>query len=404
MRKGNNDKSGLGPIEFILLMAVLMSLTALSIDTMLPALPAIGHDLGVRQTNDVQLIISMLILGLSLGQLIFGPLSDRVGRRPALFGGTLIYLAGGALCLLSHNLAVMLAGRIIQGMGAAGPRTVVVALIRDRYKGRDMAKVMSSIMSIFLVVPALAPAIGQGIMLLAGWRAIFAMLLVLAAGFLVWFAWRQPETLLPERRLPLSANRIAQAFLEVCRNRTTVGHTLIAGFVMGALFAYLNCSQQIFQDIYAVGYLFPLYFGILALSLGGATFVNARMVMRLGTHKITRWAMTALAIMSLLYLAVIFTMGGVSPLWSFMTCMLVCFFSVGFLFGNLNAIAMKPMGHIAGSASAVVGSLSSFIAVPVAVLIGRSYDGTIVPLFVGFAALSVLSLLIRWWVGCTGKA
>lgn len=395
--KKTTEKRGPGFVEFILLMAVLMSMTALSIDTMLPALPDMGKDLGVTRANDVQLVISTLILGLSLGQLAFGPLSDSMGRKPALMVGALLFIVGCLLCLISERFGVMLIGRVIQGIGVAGPRSVVVALIRDRFEGRTMAKAMSSIMSIFIVIPAIAPALGQGILMVAGWRTIFGTLLGLAVLVTVWFGWRQPETLLSENRIPFSVMRIARAFAEVCRNRVALGYTLIAGLIMGSFFAYLNSAQQIFQEIYRLGSRFPLFFGVLALSLGCASFLNARIVMRFGTRKIVRGALRTLAVLSVGYLAVIYRMGGYSPLWMLMLCLMVTFFCVGFLFGNLNAIAMKPMGHIAGTASAVVGSLSALLAVPLAAVIGRCYNGTVMPLIGGFAVLSVLALIVIRW-------
>ena len=393
----NAKNRGPGFIEFILLMAALMSMTALSIDTMLPALPDIGKDLGVAHANDVQLVISTLILGLSLGQLAFGPLSDSAGRKPALIAGALLFIVGCVLCLISNRFGVMLIGRVIQGIGAAGPRSVVVALIRDRFEGRTMAKAMSSIMSIFIVIPAIAPSFGQGILMVANWRSIFGTLLGMAVLITVWFGWRQPETLMPADRIPFSAKRIARAFGEVCRNRVALGYTLVAGLIMGSFFAYLNSAQQIFQEIYRLGNRFPIYFGVLALSLGCASFLNARIVMRFGTRKITRGALKTLVVLSMVHLAVLYWSGGYSPLWVMMLCLMVTFFCIGFLFGNLNAIAMKPMGHIAGTASAVVGSLSAFMAVPLAAFIGRCYNGTILPMIGGFAVLSLLSLIVIHW-------
>lgn len=391
------EKPLLGFVESILLMSLLISLTALSIDTMLPALPQIGRDLGVQYANDIQLIISTLILGLSIGQLIFGPLSDSMGRKPVLFAGVIIFVIGCALCLFSSGFTVMLIGRIVQGIGVAGPRSIVVALIRDQYEGRAMARMMSSIISVFIMIPAIAPSIGQGILMVANWRAIFGSLLGLALIALAWFVRRQPETLLSQYRIPFSFNEIARAFIEVCSNRTALGYTIVAGFVFGAFLGYLNSAQQIFQEVYGLGSLFPIFFGILALCIGCASLFNSRIVIRYGMRKLTDRAMKTLAALSMVYLAVVFSMGGFSPLWMLMACLMTAFFCIGILFGNLNAIAMTPMGHIAGTASAVVGSLSSFIAVPLAILIGRCYNGTTLPLITGFTVLSILSLFIMRW-------
>jgi DHA1 family bicyclomycin/chloramphenicol resistance-like MFS transporter len=393
----STSKTKLGFGESITLMALLISLTALSIDIMLPALPRIGRDLHVRNANDVQLIISALIFGLSIGQIFYGPLSDSKGRKPLLFLGIAIFIIGCALCLFSTGFAMMLAGRVLQGMGLAGPRSMVLALVRDQYQGRTMARMMSSIMAVFILVPAIAPAIGQGIIVIAGWRAIFGSLLALALIALTWFGVRQPETLLPRYRIPFSIDRVARAAAEVCRNRIALGYTIVAGFIMGAFLGYLNSAQQIFQELYRLGNRFPLFFGLLTLAIGSASFFNARIVMRYGMRRLTQRAMKLLASLSIFYLAIFYWMDGHPPFGLLMACLMTVLFCFGILFGNLNAIAMTPLGHIAGTGSAVVGSLSTFIAVPLAIVIGRCYDGTILPLIGGFAILSFFSTFIMRW-------
>ena len=235
--------------EFITLMAVIISITALSIDMMLPALPDIGRDLGVAHPNDAQLVISVLILGLGIGQIIFGPLSDCFGRKPIIFTGFLIFILGCLLSIFSQQFSVMLLGRLIQGIGVAGPRTAIIALIRDQYDGRAMARIMSVIMAVFIFVPAIAPALGQVIMLKTNWRAIFGVLIIQALIALTWFTIRQPETLPRQQRIPFSPKRILNGLVEVCTNRLSLGYTLAAGFMLGVLLASLNCAQQIFQEI-----------------------------------------------------------------------------------------------------------------------------------------------------------
>jgi DHA1 family bicyclomycin/chloramphenicol resistance-like MFS transporter len=384
--------------ESLVLMALLISIVALSVDTMLPALPEIGADLNVRNANDVQLVISFLFLGLSVGLLFYGPLSDSLGRKPVLFAGIAIYIFGCTLSILSISFSTMLAGRILQGLGSAGPRTVVLAVVRDQYEGRAMARIMSTIMSIFIMIPIFAPSIGQGILLVAGWRAIFAFLLFLALIVLAWFGWRHPETLSPRHRLPFSFKKIAMALVEVCCHRIALAYTIVAGFIMGAFLGYISSAQQVFQDLYGKGLLFPLIFGILGLSVGSALFFNSRIVMHLGMRKLVDRAMAGLAAISSAYIVIVCFYGGRSPFWMLMAFFLVAFFCVGFLFGNLNAIAMRPMGHIAGTASAVVGSLSTFLAVPIAFVIGHLYNDTTLPLVGGFAFLSTASLCILRWV------
>jgi MFS transporter, DHA1 family, multidrug resistance protein len=394
---GPGKPNGLGFGEFIALMALMVSLVALSLDIMLPALPDIGRDLGVSNPNDVQLVISVLILGLSLGQVMYGPLSDSTGRKPMIFAGTVIFLIGCLLSINATRFTVMLAGRFLQGIGAAGPRSVIVALVRDRYEGRAMARVMSAVMAVFIIVPAVAPALGQAVLLLASWRAIFGALMALASLSLIWFMIRQPETLPRERRIAFSIKRIGRGVVEVCANRVAFGYTLTAGLVMGAFFGYLNCVQQIFQEVYGLGRLFPLFTAILALAIGSASFCNSRIVMRWGMRALSRRAIRLLILLSAGYFVIAYWMGGHSPLWALMVCLALVFFCVGILFGNLNAIAMQPLGHIAGVGAAVVGSLSSLIAVPPAIVIGRCYDGTTLPLISGFALLGLLSAGVMWW-------
>ena len=383
--------------ESLVLMALMISLVALSVDTMLPALPDMGADLSVVNANDVQLIISTLFLGLSVGLLFYGPLSDSLGRKPVLVAGIAVYIVGCTLSIFSLSFASMLAGRLLQGLGCGGPRSVVLALVRDQYEGRAMARIMSTIMSIFIMIPVFAPSIGQVILLVAGWRAIFGFLLGLALIVLIWFGRRHPETLAPRHRLPFSATKITMALVEVCRQRIALSYTIVTGLVTGAFLGYLSSSQQIFQELYGQGYLFPLFYGILGSSVGSALFLNSRIVMHLGMRKLVHRAMAALAALSSVYFVLAFFCDGRAPLWTLIVFLMTAFFCIGFLFGNLNAIAMRPLGHIAGSASAVVGALSTFLAVPIAFLIGRLYNETTLPLVGGFALLSLISLGIMHW-------
>ncbi|MCB9077106.1 MAG: multidrug effflux MFS transporter [Anaerolineaceae bacterium] len=386
--------------EFVVLMALMISLVALSIDTMLPALATIGHDLGVQRANDNQLIISLLLLGLSIGQVIYGPLSDSTGRKPAIYAGFGLYIIGALIALFSGNFSMMLTGRLLQGVGAAGPRIVSMALIRDQYQGRDMARVMSFVMAVFILVPAVGPLFGQTILLMAHWRAIFAVFLIMALIAVTWFAIRQPETLPPDRRRPFSLYRIALAIREILTTRMAIGCTVAAGLVFGGFMGYLNSAQQIFQDQYGLGRLFPLYFSTLALAIGSASFLNARLVVRYGMRALSNRAMQTITGLSLLFLPLAFLLSGQPPLWLLMFYLVVAFFCIGLLFGNLNAMAMEPLGHIAGIGAAVVGSLSTFIAVMLGLVIGQNYNGTVLPLVGGFAILGVAALVVlRWAVG-----
>ncbi|WP_345986861.1 multidrug effflux MFS transporter [Sulfurimonas sp. HSL1-2] len=380
--------------EFVLLMSLMTAAAALAIDAVMPALSTIGTALQVQTDNDRQLIISLLFAGMALGQLLYGPLSDSFGRKPAIYVGFGLYIAGSLIALLSPNLSVMLFGRFLQGLGAAGPRIVSVALIRDLYEGRMMARVMSFVMSIFIFVPAVAPALGEGLLYLWGWQAIFGLFIAVAAVTLVWFILRQPETLPKARRIPLSLSNVLTGIVETCRNRTALGYTVAMGLVFSVFMGYLSSAEQIFRDTYGTGELFALYFGIFALSIGLASYLNARLVMRYGMRPLSSSALAALTLVSLLYFTYAYAHDGVPPFWSFMLYGLITFFCFGLLFGNLNAMAMEPLGHIAGIGAAVVGSLSTFIALPIGVTIGRLYDGGILALVGGFALLGAAGLAV----------
>ncbi len=383
--------------EFVALMALMISLVALSIDALLPALAEIGVDLGAGRGNDPQLVISALFLGLAVGQLVYGPLSDATGRKPAIYAGIALFIVGCLMSTVATSFPVMLAGRFLQGIGVAGPRIVTIALVRDRYEGRAMARIMSLVMAVFIMVPVLAPAIGQGILLIASWRAIFGVLLGLAVIALVWFGVRQPETLARGRRVPFSPGPIARAVREVCVNRIAIGYTVAAGLIFGAFIGYLTSSPQIFQGQYGLGRLFPVYFAALAVAFGAASYLNSRLVMRFGMRPLSRRALSGLSGLSLGFFAIAYAAAGDPPLWALMAYFAAAFFCIGILFGNFNALAMEPLGHIAGVGASVVGSLTTFISLPLGTLIGLGYDGTVLPLVGGFAILGVASVAVMHW-------
>jgi MFS transporter, DHA1 family, multidrug resistance protein len=383
--------------EFVALMALMMSLVAMAIDAMLPALAQIGDELGVGHANQAQLVISALLLGMAAGQVIYGPLSDSVGRKPTIYAGLALFVIGSALSLAAGSFSLMLLGRILQGFGAAAPRIVVVALVRDEYAGAAMARIMSLVLTTFILVPMAAPAIGQGILLVAHWRAIFGMLLVLGLIALIWFALRQPETLPLERRVRFSLGRIMLGVRETCANRVALGYTVAAGMIFGAFLGYITSSAQIFLSLYGVGRLFPLYFGGLAMAIGAATYVNSRLVMRFGMQRLSSLAVGSLGSLSTVFLVIAWAAGGNPPLWSLMPYLAVAFFCFGLVFGNFNALAMEPLGHIAGVAAAVVGTITSLMSLVLGTLIGQGYDGTVLPLIAGFAVLGLGSLAVMRW-------
>ena len=376
---------------------MMMSLTALSIDAMLPALPQIGNDLNVQNANDRQMVVSIIFLGLAVGQLFFGPLSDKTGRKPAIYFGYSLYICGALLSAFAFSFQIMLFGRSLQGIGVSAPRAVLLALVRDRYKGRSMARVMSFASTVLVLIPMIAPTLGQAILLHAGWRSIFFSFVLMALITLIWFTLRMPETLSPEKRTPFSLQRIIAATFEIIKIRPAFGYTVSIGLISGAFLGYLNSAQQIFQEQYALGERFPLYFALISLSIGMASFLNAHLVLRFGMRFLVWWSLIIILGLSTVTFGIALRTSGQLPLWLLLTYLMSTFFSVGILFGNQNSLAMEPLGHLAGIGAAVVGSLSTLISMPLGTLIGRSYNSTVIPLIVGIAVLSGLSLsVVRW--------
>lgn len=390
-------------IEFIALMAVMMSLTALSIDAMLPALSIIGADLGVQNSNDNQLTISSLFFGIAVGQLIYGPVSDSVGRKKPLYIGLIIFLVGTFVSVVATSLTGMIVGRAIQGFGLASPRTVSLAMIRDQFQGREMAKVMSFVMMIFILVPTLAPGVGQLILMVANWQAIFIFIGLMAVFILVWFWARMHETLGKEKRVAFSFGRIGSSMVEICTNKTALGYTLTGGLVSSAFIGFLNSAQQIFQDQYHLGAQFPLYFAVLAMSIGVASFVNGKLVMKYGTQRMVKTAISVLVSIAVVFALYVPTLTEGMSLELTMAYLVMTLFCIGILFGNLNSMAMEPLGHIAGVGSAIVGSLSTFVGVGIGTFIGLQYNGSLLPIIYGFALSGGLSLVLIFVLGAGKK-
>lgn len=384
-------------VEFVILISMMMSLTALSIDAMLPALSQIGSDLNVQNANDRQLVISMIFLGLAVGQLFFGPLSDKTGRKPAIYAGLVCYIFGAVLAAFSWSFSILLLGRFLQGIGVSAPRAVTLALVRDKYEGRAMAQVMSFVMTVFILIPMIAPIIGQGILLFTGWRSIFGIFVLLAIIVLIWFATRQPETLAPENRVSFSLKRIVKATIEIIKIRPALGFTVTSGLVSGAFIGYLNSAQQVFQEQYALGERFPLYFSAIAFSIGLASFLNARLVVRYGMRFLVQTSLFVITGLSVVVFGLALMMAGQPPLWLLIMYLMLSFFCVGILFGNMNALAMEPLGNVAGLGSAIVGSLSTLISVLLGTMIGQAYNGTVLPLIAGLGILAGLSIFVVHW-------
>ena len=385
------------PNEFIALIAVLTALVAMSIDTMLPAVGAIATELHASHPNDRQFIVLFFFLGLTFGQLIFGPLSDSVGRKPTIFSGLIIYAVGSLLCLFATNYPMMMAGRLVQGFGAAAPRVAALAMVRDGAKGADMARIMSFVMSIFMLVPILAPSIGQVVLYVANWRYIFGGLLVAAGLAALWLHLRQAETLAPENKRPISVAELWSGAREVFSNPIAMGYTLASGFIFAAFTCYLGTSQQIFAEQYQQGDKFALWFGGLAVAIAVAMIVNGNLVRKLGMRAISKQAMRGFLVVWFSLLGFTFLYGGHPPLPILGIFLLGSFFCSGLLFGNFNSIALEPMGHIAGMAAAISGFVSSLMGVIFGGFAGRLYDGTLYPITIAFVIFGVLMWLSSEW-------
>ncbi|MGB0847618.1 MAG: multidrug effflux MFS transporter [Thiolinea sp.] len=385
-----------GLTEFVILVALLSSLTALAIDGMLPALPEIGRELGVSHDNQPQLVLSVLFLGLALGQLFIGPLSDSMGRKPLIYGGLSLFGFGCLLSMFATDFNTMLIGRFLQGLGAASPRIITMALVRDCYRGREMARIMSLTQLIFILVPMLAPALGQGVMWLSGWRAIFTSFLLLAVGIVLWFGLRMPETLPEDKRTKLTWSGQLLAIRSVMSHRQTIGYTVMTGFVFAAFLGYLNSSQQILQQQYQLGPQFPLYFALLAFAIGAAGFANAKLVLKYGMKRLVTIAIVTTIILAAGFILIALLYQGHPPFWWFIVYVALTFVSVGILFGNLNALAMEPLEIHAGMGASIIGSLSTFMSIPLGTMVGLWYDETVIPLVTGFLVFGLLAYLTMW--------
>jgi DHA1 family bicyclomycin/chloramphenicol resistance-like MFS transporter len=308
-----------------------------------------------------------------------------------------LFIAGNMLCSVAPTFGLLLAGRLLSGFGAAAPRIVAVAVVRDAYGGRSMARVMSFVSSVFILVPVLAPSLGQAVLAIGTWRHIFAALVVIACANMLWFWLRQPETLPPARRARFSLGRATSDAFECFRHPLTLGYMVGSGVIFGALINYLSTAQQIFQEQYGAGKLFPIYFGLLASAAGVASFVNGRLVMRFGMHRLSRAALVGSSSLSLVAMLAAVALRGHPPLWALLTYLFPCFFCNGILFGNFSARAMEPMGHIAGVAAAVTSAVSLLVALAIGTPFGRAYDGTVRPLVAGYLTCGVLALLLTTW-------
>jgi DHA1 family bicyclomycin/chloramphenicol resistance-like MFS transporter len=385
---------GRASLAFLMFLALMTSVVAMTIDAVLPALDAISDELRVASANDRQLIVMLVFVGMGAGQVVYGPLSDSIGRKPTALLGWAVFTVGTLMGMFAVTAEMMLAGRFLQGLGAGGPRVVAMTIVRDLYSGRAMARILSLVMTVFMLVPMFAPIIGQWTESLGGWRAVFGLYLVMALVSGGWYLFGVPETLHPARRRALNPRPVLAAFAEVLSTRSTMFYTLSAALVFGAFVVYLSTAQQVREEGYALGPRFPWAFGALAFAFACACLANSRLVMRLGMRRLSMLALVQMIAVSAVA-TLITQLGGEDghpPLWLFMALMSLIFFSVAILFANFNALALEPMGHIAGTAASVVNSVATLGAVPVGYVISQAYDGSVAPLFTGFAVLGLGAL------------
>lgn len=385
-------RAPIGFHEFVALIASLIALGALGVDAMLPALPAIGEALRVPTENGRQYVIGAFSLGFGFGQLVHGPLSDRYGRRRVLLIALTGYVTANLACAAAGSFALLLAARVIGGAIIASTRVATVAIVRDCYAGRAMAKVMSTAAMVFMIVPVLAPTFGQGVLMFGDWRAIFAVIAGITVVVGLWFAIRMPETLDPADRTPITPARLLESATLVLRDRWSLGYMLASGVLLGGLYGYLNSVQQIMADTFGRPRLLTVVFAVTAGTMAVANLMNSRLVLRLGTRLISHSAVVVMIATTALHLAL--SWAGLETIWVFAGLQAVTMGCFGLAASNFSAMAMANMGHIAGTASSVQGFVSVVIGVLLGAVIGQAFDGTTRPLAAGFLLAGVAALVL----------
>jgi DHA1 family bicyclomycin/chloramphenicol resistance-like MFS transporter len=380
--------------ELVTIVASLMALNAAAIDIYIPALQEIGAGLVVDDANTRQFVISSYILGFGGAQLVYGPLADRYGRKPVLFAGLAIYIAAAAAAALAQSFEALLLCRLVQGIGAAATRVIAISVVRDCFDGRRMASVMSLVMMVFMAIPVIAPNVGQVILMVGSWHGIAWATAIFAAGVLVWTALRLPETLDPANRRPLTVERTVYAFREVLTTRVSLGYTLATALIFGVLFAFINQAEQVFTEVFALGPTFTLWFSAVAVVMALVSFANSRLVERFGMRRLSHAALLGFVGFSAAQLAVALVMGAGEPFWLFFALIVPTFCCFGFIATNFNALAMDPLGHVAGTASSVLGFCQTLGGGIFGAAVGYLYDGTLVPLFAGYLILSLGALAL----------
>ncbi|AIJ86187.1 multidrug effflux MFS transporter [Brucella melitensis] len=378
--------------EFIALIAAIMAINALAVDIMLPGLPQIGASLGVHSENHVQFVITAYLLGFGVSQLFYGPLSDRFGRRLPLFGGLAIYVVAALGSAFVTDFTTLIILRVLQGLGAAATRVIAVSVVRDKFSGRQMAEVMSLVMMVFMILPVVAPATGQLIMLFGEWHLIFMFMAIMALVAGLWAFLRLPETLPVSHRCPLTMKSTLGGFVIVLTNRVALFYMLGTSFILGALFGYINSAQQIFVGIYQLGTLFPLAFAAVAMTLALASFLNSRLVGRFGMRRISQTMLLVFTSFSLLWMVLSIVMDGPIPFAVLMIIYMTIMLSFSLVTANFNALAMEPLGEVAGTASSVLGFAQTVIGAALGAVIGQAFDGTTTPVATGYCVLGFVAL------------
>ncbi len=381
--------------EFVALMAMMFATVAFSTDAMLPALGAIARDLTPQSPNRAQLIVTVFIMGMGLGTLVTGPLADRFGRRPVILCGFGVFMLGALLSVVAPSLEMLLLARLLQGLGAAGPRVAALAMVRDLYHGRRMAQVMSLCMMVFTLVPAAAPLIGAGIIALTGWRGIFGAFVLFALVIASWMFLRQPETLQPLHRRPFRPRVLWDGLREVLGQRTVVLTLAVLVMVFGVLFTALSVTQPIFAETFGAAHLFPPVFAVLALVSAAGGLLNARIVMRLGMRRVAGAALVVQLVLSAAMLALVVSgaLSGMAYFVAFVLWMQSIFIFATLTIGNLNALGMEPLGHLAGMGASVIGAVGTIGGAAIAIPVGLAFDGTPLPMALGATVCCALGLL-----------
>ncbi|MFY0632725.1 MAG: multidrug effflux MFS transporter [Vannielia sp.] len=391
----------LSQTEFLALMAMLFATIAFSTDAMLPALPEIADELSPDNPNRVQLIVTSFMLGMGLGTLITGPISDSFGRKNTVLLFAVLYIGGALLAWMAPSLEMVLAARVIQGLGAAGPRIVGLAIVRDLYSGREMARLTSFIFLVFSLFPAFAPLIGQEIIALGGWRSIFLAFVAFISASTLWLAIRQPETLPRERRVPFRVGTIAAGVKTVLSNRTVRYTVAVQVFIFAQLITIISTTQPIFETVFDKADSFAVWFALIALCAGTSSLVNARFVMRVGMRgMVLRTLVVVSAFSALVVVLTLFVpMGDTAHFALYVVWVISIFYQMGLTMGNLNALALEPMGRLAGTASSVIGALSTATSVVVAVPIGLMLHGSVTPIIIGCLICGLISLALMLMMG-----